>query len=111
MNEKAKTAKIRQLNDQFRQTGRGARIMLTSGIQALGQQAIMDIMAKIRAFDNFTKDNDPYREHDFGKIEHNGETIFFKMSYYDRAMEFGSNDPSDPTVTMRVMTIMLSDEY
>ena len=58
MNEKAKTAKIRQLNDQFRQTGRGGRIMLTQGIQALGQQAIMEIMAKIRAFNKFTKDNE-----------------------------------------------------
>ncbi len=111
MNEKAMTAKIRQLNDQFRQTGRGGRIMLTSGIQALGQQATMEIMAKIRAFDKFTKDNDPYLEHDFGKIEHNGETIFWKMSYYDRAMEFGSNDPTDPTVTTRVMTVMLAEEY
>ena len=111
MNEKAKTAKIRQLNDQFRQTGRGGRIMLTSGIQALGQQAIMEIMAKIRAFDKFTKDNDPYREHDFAKIEHNGESIFWKMSYYDRAMEFGSPDPADPTVTTRVMTVMLVEEY
>ncbi|MEI6986985.1 MAG: DUF3768 domain-containing protein [Rhodospirillaceae bacterium] len=111
MNTKSQTAKIRQLNDQFRQTGRGGRIMLTSGIQALGQQAIMEIMAKIREFDKFTKDNDPYLEHDFGKIEHNGESIFWKMSYYDRAMEFGSNDPSDPTVTMRVMTMMLAEEY
>ncbi len=111
MNTKLQTAKIRQHNDQFRQTGRGGRIMLTSGIQALGQQAIMEIMAKIRAFNNFTKDNDPYGERDFGKIEHNGETVFWKMSYYDRAMEFGSNDPSDPAVTMRVMTVMLAEEY
>ncbi|MFZ4700690.1 MAG: DUF3768 domain-containing protein [Candidatus Methylumidiphilus sp.] len=111
MNEKAKTAKVRQLNDQFRQTGRGGRIMLTSGIQALGQQSIMEIMAKIRAFDKFTKDNDPYLEHDFAKIEHNGDAIFWKIDYYDRAMEFGSNDPSDPTVTMRVMTVMMADEY
>ena len=111
MNEKAKTAKIRQLNDQFRQTGRGGRIMLTSGIQTLGQQAIMEIMAKIRAFDKFTQDNDPYLEHDFGKIEHNGGEIFWKMSYYDQAMEFGSNDPSDPTVTTLVMTVMLVEEY
>ncbi|MFZ4699589.1 MAG: DUF3768 domain-containing protein, partial [Candidatus Methylumidiphilus sp.] len=79
MNEKAKAAKIRQLNDQFRQTGRGGRIMLTSGIQALGQQAIMEIMAKIRAFDKFTKDTDPYLEHDFAKIEHNSDTIFWKI--------------------------------
>ncbi len=105
------TAKIRELNDQFRMTGRGGRIMLTQGIQALGQQTVREIMAKVRAFDKFTKDNDPYGEHDFGKIVHGHDTVFFKLDYYDRAMEFGSPDASDAAVTTRVMTVMLAEEY
>ena len=111
MSEKSKTAKIRDLNDQFRKTGRGGRIMMTQGIQALCQQGVMEIMAKVRAFDIFTKDNDPYGEHDFGKIVHGKETVFWKIDYYDRAMEFASPDPSDPAVTTRVMTVMLAMEY
>ena len=58
MSDSKTTAKIRDLNDLFRKTGRGGRIMLTQGIQALGQQTVMEIMAKVRAFDKFTKDNE-----------------------------------------------------
>ena len=85
--------------------------MLTQGIQALGQQTVMEIMAKVRAFDKFTMDNDPYGEHDFGKIVHGHDTVFFKLDYYDRAMEFGSPDASDAAVTTRVMTVMTAEEY
>ena len=58
-----------------------------------------------------TATNDPYGEHDFGKIVHGHDTVFWKMSYYDRAMEFGSPDPADPAFTTRVMTVMLVEEY
>ena len=105
------SAKIRTLNDTFRKTGRGGRIMLTQGIQALGQKAVAEIIAKVRAFDQFNEGNDPYGEHDFGKIVHGHDNVFWKLSYYDRAMEFGSPDPSNPAVTTRVMTIMLGEEY
>ena len=111
MNETDHASKIRTLNDQFRRTGRGGRIMLTQGIQALGQMAVAEIIAKVRSFDQFTPDNDPYQEHDFGKIAHGHDTVFWKMSYYDRAMEFGSPDPADPAVTTRVMTVMMAEEY
>jgi len=111
MNENDHASKIRTLNDTFRKTGRGGRIMLTQGIQALGQKAVAEIIAKVRAFDQFNEGNDPYLEHDFGKIVHGRETVFFKISYYDRAMEFGSPDPTDPAVTTRVMTVMLGEEY
>ena len=111
MNEADHATKIRTLNDQFRRTGRGGRIMLTQGIQALGQKAVEEIIAKVRAFDQFNEGNDPYQEHDFGKVVHGTETVLFKIDYYDGAMEFGSPDPSDPAVTTRVMTVMTAEEY
>lgn len=111
MNESKRTATIRALNDQFRTTGRGGRIMLTVGIQALGEQAVAEIIAKVRAFTEFTEGNDPYGEHDFGKIVHDGQKVFWKVDYYDRAMEYGSPDPADPAVTTRVLTVMMADEY
>ena len=46
-----------------------------------------------------------------GKIEHNGEAILWKVDYYDKAMQYGSDDPSDQNKTTRVLTILLADEY
>lgn len=77
----------------------------------MGEQAVQEIIAKITAFDAFSVDNDPWQEHDFGKIIHDGETVLFKIDYYDRAMKYGSPDPSDPKVTTRVMTVMTAEEY
>ena len=57
------------------------------------------------------KDNDPWSEHDFGSFEIDGETLFWKIDYYDGSMQFGLEDPADPAKTMRVLTIMLSEEY
>ena len=105
------TAKIRALNDALRtMTGEG-RIMFTAGIAALpdGEQA--EIMRRVFAFGDFTPDNDPHGEHDFGSFEHAGRTIFWKIDYYDRALQNGSPDPADEAVTTRVLTVLLAEEY
>ena len=84
---------------------------MTCGVQALGEKAVANIITAIRAFDKFTKDNDPYGEHDFAKVVVDGVAVFFKIDYYDQGLEFASPNPADPVVTERVMTIMLTDEY
>jgi len=106
-----RTARIRELNDAFRQSGRGGRIMMTAGVNALDAADLVALRMKIAGYDDFTADNDPHGEHDFGVVEHNGQTFFWKIDYYDRAMEAGSEDPSDPKQTTRVMTIMFAEEY
>jgi len=40
-----------------------------------------------------------------------GERILFKISYYDRSLIGHSPDHADPSVTTRVLTIMLAEEY
>ena len=105
------TRDISDLNDRFRQTLTGGRVVITSGIQGLGFVCLNGIMQEIRKFSVFTEDNDPYGEHDFGKVTFAGKSAFWKIDYYDEKMEFGSPDPSDPNQTTRVMTIMLTEEY
>ena len=47
----------------------------------------------------------------FGSIQLGENTIFWKIDYYDLDLHMHSPDPSDPTVTARILTIMLAEEY
>jgi len=106
-----KSARIRALNDRLRRFGRGGRVMMTSGIEALGAAGIARIMAAVAAFDAFTGDNDPWGEHDCAILTVNGRRVLFKIDSYDRNLAYHSPDPSDPNVTERVLTVMLASEY
>jgi hypothetical protein len=105
------TQRIRELNDELRQHLHGGLAVMTPGVAALGQQAVERIVQTISVFDDFCHANDPHEEHDFGSFNAEGRTIFFKIDYYDKSMTHHSPDPSDPSVTERVITIMLADEY
>ena len=102
---------IKTLNDNLRKHLIGGKIVLTQGIEAKTYEEIAEIMLKIRHFNNFTPDNDPYNEHDFGRFDYKGETIYFKIDYYDKNYQYLSEDPANPDVTNRVMTVMLASEY
>jgi hypothetical protein len=106
------TKKIAELNDLCRTAmGVAGQVFQTRGISALPLADQSAIREKVEKFNTFTKDNDPYGEHDFGAFDHEGKKIFWKIDYYDRTMTKGSEDPSDPKQTVRVLTIMLANEY
>ena len=84
---------------------------MTAGVAALGAETAMRIVKTIAAYDGFCHANDPYEEHDFGSFEVEGRTLFFKIDYYDKSRTYHSADPADPSVTERVITIMLAEEY
>jgi len=107
----AKTARIRDLNDELRHNLTGGMALMTPGIAALGQEAVERIVKTIAVFDDFCHANDPHQEHDFGSFEAEGHVIFFKIDYYDQNLTYHSPDPADPAVTRRVITIMLAEEY
>jgi len=102
---------IKTLNDNFRQTFTGGRVMLTAGINSKSQDDIARILSKVRQFNHFTEANDPYDEHDFGSFDYKDEKIFWKIDYYDKNYQYLSEDPSNPNLTNRVMTVMLASEY
>ena len=106
-----RTDRIRALNDSFRTSLSGGSVMVTRAVAALGAETQREILAALRRYDEFDSDNDPYGEHDFGRITVQGHEILFKIDYYDRDLALHSPDPSDPAVTHRVLTVMLAADY
>ena len=105
------TAAIRELNDAFRNTFSGGMILMTASVSALPDMVKANALLEVARFDRFTEDNDPHGEHDFGSFDLVGRKFFWKLDYYDATMEFGSEDPSDPEKTRRVLTLMLAEDY
>lgn len=110
---------IAEQNDQFRQlaasgdlrAAASGKFVMTQVVAALDQEQLGELLVLVRDYDQFTPDNDPYGEHDFGSIEYEGEKYFWKMDYYDLNYEFGSEEPANPAATKRVLTLMLASEY
>src|SRR5215207_5346471 len=111
MTDLVDVSRIRDLNDQLRRSLGGGVLVMTRGIIDLGAKRQMAILSAIAAFDDFSPENDPYGEHDFGALTVEGERILFKIHYLDRGLTGHSSDPADPTVTTRVLTVMLAEEY
>jgi len=86
------SAKIRALNDAFRTTLVGGRVMLTRGI--VGRP-----------------DCNAWNEKDLGAFEAGRDSVYWKIDYYRTDLSSGSPDPADQKVTTRVLTIMLASEY
>jgi hypothetical protein len=107
------TDAIRALNDQLRQnlSPNDGTALITPGVAALGDDVVARIFKTIAVYDDFCNANDPYEEHDFGALDVDGHTIFFKIDYYDPTLSCHSPDPADPSLTHRVITIMLAEEY
>ena len=109
------TTTIAKLNDEFRRAifnQPPGHVVMTQSLRAVFQQeAIIQILTKIRDYDDFHKGNDPYGEHDFGAFDQDEERILWKIDYYDQNLEFGSENPADPTITKRVMTIMQPQDW
>ena len=106
-----KSDRIRVLNDNFRSTFVGGQVVVTQGVDALPLDTRARVVLAVQSFSEFTKENDPHSEHDFGTFDIEGDTYFFKIDYYALDMDGGSEDPADPEKTTRVLTIMRADEY
>lgn len=109
MNSKSSKTQVElvaQKNDEFRRSMTGC--IVTKGV-ALLTPFVNDIFVRVRDFKEFTEDNDPYGEHDFGSFEIVGIKIFWKIDYYDQDLK-GFCRPLDPACR-RQLTIMRAEEY
>ena len=106
---------LAEQNDYFREHCKPVNIRgeiyVTRGVHDMGFEAMSTILLAVAQFNNFTEDNDPMGLHDFGSFDMFGKTFFWKIDYYDSNKEYGSEDPTDPEKTFRVLTVMLAEEY
>lgn len=108
----AQTEAIRKLNDACRKGMAPMVRHMTPGVNAMDRYTRSLLLARIRNFSEFHSGNDPHGEHDFGSVEYEGQKVFWKIDYYsDNSLTLGSDNPADPNATVRVMTIMLAEEY
>lgn len=122
------TTRIARLNDMARKAmGVACTAVATVGFRSLPEAEQSQVRELIETYDAFTEDNDPHGERDFGTVYQLGdgswtterprlsnderERVFWKFDYYDRDLQFGSEDAANPAITRRVITIMLADEY
>ncbi|MCT4575112.1 MAG: DUF3768 domain-containing protein [Alphaproteobacteria bacterium] len=106
-----KKERLIKLNDLLRKQGIGGKIVYTRGVSALNKEDVFKLYTLIRNFNDFNESNDPYQEHDFGAVDFKREKYYWKIDYYNLEEQAHSQDPSNPNITSRVLTIMRSDEY
>jgi Protein of unknown function (DUF3768) len=78
---KDRITRLRDLNDAFRRTFSGGKVMMTCGVDALPDLIKARALQLVRIFDDFSEDNDPYGEHDFGSFELANFKFFWKSCY------------------------------
>lgn len=106
---------IGRLNDRCRQgLDRTARIVVTKAClaslsngtvasQAIAQAHLLQSLRRC-AFD--PRDTERNR----GTFMVGDTTVHFAIDYYDVQLEYGSEDPSDASITRRVLTLMLAED-
>ena len=127
IDETNQTERVRALNDLAR-LGQNvnARFVFTANLLATLTEDVLDPVAKriataaaqqrlltaIREAD-FTPDNDPYGEHDFGSFMLNETKVLWKIDVYenDGSFSYGAEHPEDPVTSFRLGTFMLPQDY
>ena len=108
---------IARLNDRARQgLDRTALVNFTQACLAefCSEDTPSGLLAQaemMKAMRQHTFVTDAHGERDFGQMTFRGQAVWFKIDYYDLALEYGSDDPADASVTRRVITIMLPGDY
>jgi len=108
-------ATIARLNDRCRQgLDRTARILITRAcLGTFADNRTAEIVAQaeiLSAIRGYQFRDAEAEERDRGSFDYRGTVVYFRIDYYDAAMEYGSEDPSDASQTRRMLTIMLRED-
>lgn len=112
---------VAKQNDQFRRwhtigerkpgiyiPGRSVWTASFEAETAAFKRAALKAIGEIATFD---PENDPDGFHDFGAVEIDGRSVWFKIDAYDRTYDYGSDDHSDLEKTRRVLTILFPSDW
>ncbi len=93
-------------NDNARKSmGLGCMLVQTQGVNALPSDKQSLLREMVEKFDTFNEGNDPYKEHDFGKVVLDGVDYFWKID------DYGTDYRANGANRRLVLTIMRADEY
>lgn len=87
------------------------RFFFTDGVSHKGLEFQLEVIAAIGKFCAFDEGNNPHAERDFGQVKVLDTHVFWKLDYYNLDFSAGSEEPENPLVTRRVLTLMLPSEY
>jgi len=102
------TARIRELNDAFRQSFQPDQVVLTSGVARLPN--LMSLIRQVKSYDTFRPEDDPYGEHDFGSLTFEDQKVFWQIQYFNKDCTAGAEDPASDEAR-RIMFVLLDCEY
>ncbi len=96
MTDDDRTIRIRDLNGELRINGRSlnGRVVAMGTLGHEDNEKIIRVYRGAAAFDDWPEGDDPYREHDFGKFDVDGESYIFKIDYYSLDEMHGSEHPA-----------------
>ncbi len=102
-------AQIAEQNDLFRSSWplmpQLGRIKLSEDISAQSGEFQIACLEAVRAYSDFSSDNDPHGTHEAGSFEVFGKTLRFEIVLYDATYATEAADPLDLEKTRRILTI------
>ena len=105
-------ARIARLNDLARKAmGIACTAVATVGFRSLPEADQSQVRELIETYDAFDEDNDPHGERDLSDLVLWDAELLWKIDYYDKGLQFNSDDPANAQVTKRVLTVMLGGEW
>lgn len=104
-----KLLSISEVNDYLRSLvptlPRPHRMVLSETVASFETDKLMRLFELVRGHKEFTSANDPWGEHDFGKVILDGDSYFFKFDYFDEGLKYFQENG------IRVLTLLHSSEY